>query len=836
MRNILHRVEFQKLFIVAVCLSVLSGSFSPLAAQTRRASTGNVKKTATKTATTVTKTPVAPPENNFLSNDANTALSGAWTSGELPAPMPLPKGSADEIAAILAQKVAAKSDESIPALLAALQLAGFFVTDKNGQVAVAPPDGKGQGLAINGWEVASAAKMLGDGKTTTLKDLNERLKSVPFFRRLDVGLLMMDDVRANAENTKNPYLRVWARFILALGKTSARQTDLAAGATKPEEIELDAVQHLLLMRRLYGDLWARAQRHKAQIRMSGVDKVQSPKSEVQSRNAPQFFNASFQPQAIVSQESKIDSDSTDFRLRTLDFGLIADETPDEKKIPCRMDGNAPTVMDAGATVSGEAYGRFLDFLENAYEDLPAEKALQKFAMFQAAANIILAYAKFIQTYAALETKIIMEGAPPLVRTKNSIPGDRKPLRAEVRMSLGNWQMYNCIRLVMNVTAGIDFATLNDGPLGDVGVTWHLHEGGAGDRYRNSTGVSKTGEQIVGITQDGIKRIQDKGVGVDSTVNANYTKTDDKGIARVILEGSPQRNYKAGRLFEVAKKARVSTTIKLKAGEVKGDMVDVIGQAFGGELGLITMPAELLYRTSWAATAALVVPVTDWEECERGWSGSISITRRRSESSRQDGEKKGVRTTTESASTSRTYLYNGTVNIKNAVSQSSGGINALNKPVAVGSIYFKGESNATSETVWESESTSYYHDNCGQRTTKRILYKKDRDELTGTGQETAEGSLFLDLINNKYRIQAVIPPLAGKMTRTNIRRPSGYCDAKSNMPQDSSSEWSQEIEKMVIEVDDGVLDPKNPDVIEGSRSYTDSSGDEVEIRWSLRHCR
>ena len=831
MHNILRRVEFQKLFIVMLCLSLLSGSFSPLAAQTRRAA--DVKKTATKPATTATKTPLAPTENNFLSNESNTALSGAWTSGELPAPMALPKGNPDEIAEMLAQKVAAKSSESIPALLAALQLAGFFVTDKNGQIALAPPDGKGQGLAINGWEVASAAKMFGEGKTTTLKDLNESLKSVPFFRQRDLGWLMIEDVRANAGNIKNAYLRVWARFILALGKTAASKTDLASGAAKPEEIRLDAIQHLLLMRRLYGDLWARAQRWKAQIGISEL--VESPKSEVQNRNEPQFINASFSRENVETRKLKINSNLTDFEVRTLDFGLRADDVP-QKQIPCRMDGNAPTVMDAGATVSGEAYGKILEMLEELYQDLPAEKAIQKFAAFQAAANIVLAYAKFVQTYAALETKIIMEAAPPLIRTKNAVAGARKPLRAEVRMNIGNWQMYNCVRLVMNVTAGIDFATLNDGPLGDVGVTWHLHEGGAGDRYGNGSGLSKTGEQIVGITQEGIKRIQDKGVGTDSTVNANYTKTDDKGIARVILEGTPQRNAKIGRLFEIAKQARVSTTIKMKAGEIKGDMVDVIGQAFGGEPGLITMPAELLYRTSWAATAALIVPVTDWEECERGWSGSVSITRRRTESWRQDGEVKGVRTTTASASTLRKYEYTGTVNIKSAVAQSSGGVNAVNKPVAVGSIYFKGESTATSETIWENEKTSYYHDSCGQRMTKRILYTKDRDELKGTGQSIAEGSLFLDLIQNVYRIQVSIPELPGKMTRNNIRRPSGYCDAKSNMPQDISSEASQEIARMVIEVDDGVLNPNNPDIIEGGRAYTDSNGDEVEIRWSLRHCR
>jgi hypothetical protein len=667
--------------------------------------------------------------------------------------------------------------------------------------------------------------MYGEGKTTTLKDLGERLKSIPHFRQRDVAPMLLDGVRANAASSENPYLRMWARFIVELGKNSApRKADLTAGAAKPEEIEIAAVQHLLLMRRLYGDLWARAQRWKARIGIAGIE----------NQTEARFVNASYSP-ADYFGSSRAESNKTFSNYNVL---LKAGETapPDEKKIPCRMDGNAPTVMDAGATISGEAYAKILELLEGLYEDLPAEKAIQKFAMFQAVANIILAYAKFIQTYAALETKIIMEGAPPLIRTKNALPGARKPLRAEVRMNLGNWQMYNCLRMAMNVTTGLDFSTLNDGPLGDVGVTWNLSEGGAGDRYSNSTGINKTGEQIVGITQDGLKRIQDKAVGVDSLRDANYTKTDDKGIGRVILEGTPQRNYKAGRLFEVAKQARVYTTIRIKAGEIKGDMVDAIGQALGGVAGTLTLPAELIYRTDWVSTAALTVPVTDWEECERGWSGSISITRRQTDSWKQDGEKKGVKTTTASASTLRTYEYIGTVNIKNARHESSGGVNALNKPVAVGSIYFKGESNATSETVWEDESTSYYHDNCGQRTTKRVLYNKERDVLSGSSQSIADGRLFIDLIENKYRINLSIPAMPGKKTRNNIRRPSGYCDAKSNMPQDSMSEWSEEIGYMPIEIDDGILDPKNPDVIEGSRSYTESGGAEVEIRWSLRHCR
>ena len=500
-----------------------------------------------------------------------------------------------------------------------------------------------------------------------------------------------------------------------------------------------------------------------------------------------------------------------------------------------MDGNAPTIMDAGATVSGEAYGKIMELLEELYQDLPGEKAIQKFMKFQAAANIILAYAKFIQTYAALETKIVMEDAPPLIRTKNSQPGERKQMRAEVRMNIGNWQMYNCVRLALNVTAGIDFATLNDGPLGDVGVTWHLHQGGASERYSNSTGINPNAEQFVGITQDGIRRIQDKGVGTRSTQNANYAKTDNEGIVRAILEGSPQRNYKAGNLFKVTKQARVSTTIKMKAGEIKGDMVDVIGQAFGGALGLITMPTELLYRTSWFASAAIFVPVIDWEECQRGWSGTISITRRNSQIS-QEAPTKGVRTNIESSGSSRIYKYDGTINISNAVSQSSGGVTAANKAVSTLFVPLKGESNAASEIVWNTNSTSSYSDNCGQRTTKRTLYKENRREEKGAARAIAEGNLSVDLVGGTYRFQIVIPAIPGKTTETDIRRPSGYCRPEDNQPQDSTSEWSVEIGRMPVEINDGVLDPKNPDLIEGSRSYTDANGDEIEIKWSLRHCR
>jgi hypothetical protein len=658
--------------------------------------------------------------------------------------------------------------------------------------------------------------------------MSERLKSIPELKNADVAKFLLEGLRKNAGNKSNAYLRVWARFIIELGKNSEIKYDISNANAAADNIKIDAIQHLLLVRRLFGDAIALSEKYR-----SAEQPVSSSKSGVRSfgsKSGPEFkfLNAGY------SRNSFDNSPTTRFSNENLQLN---DEA--QKQIPCRMDGNAPTIMDAAATVSGVGFDKFYGYLEDVFEGAnPQPGKIGKFTRAVGTANIILAYAKFVQSYAALETTIVAEDAEPLIRTKNARAGARKRLKAEVRMNIGNWQMYNCIRMALNVTTGIDFATLNDGPIGDVGVQWALTEGGYGDRYSNSTGINKMGEQIVGFAADAPRRIQDKGVGVGVGTtgiragNLTFTKTDNNGIAENILEGTPQRNAKIGKVSQVKKQARVVTSIKLKAGEIKGDMVDVAGQAIAGIPGLITMPAELLYRTSWAASGALIVPVVDWEECTGGWSGTISISRRSSEF-KDYGGGKGVRTTTESSTSLRTFEYKGTINIENAPETPSGD---RSKTVSYWSVDLKGESNATSEIINEDKKTSFYHDNCGQRMTKRTLFRHDRDERRGEGQSIAEGGLLINLINNTYRFHITIPRLPGKFTRTNLYRPSGYCRDEDNKAQDRTSESSIEIDPEHIEISDGVLDPKNPDVIEGNRSFTKNDGEEVEIKWSLRRCR
>jgi hypothetical protein len=206
------------------------------------------------------------------------------------------------------------------------------------------------------------------------------------------------------------------------------------------------------------------------------------------------------------------------------------------------------------------------------------------------------------------------------------------------MNIGKWQQVNCFRWLLNAGAGMDFNLMNDGPLAGVEVNWHLVGGGAADFYSSGD----RGQQIVWFAGTG-PRIQDAGTyagipgrpGV-AVGNLTRTKTDGQGNARIILEGASRRNYIPAPHVPVMKKAVVLTTVKLKGGDIKGDAADIAGHVLGGIItlgkkeglggtagGMFTLPLELLYRTDWASTATIEVPVKDWESCDKGWYGTVS---------------------------------------------------------------------------------------------------------------------------------------------------------------------------------------------------------------------
>jgi hypothetical protein len=515
-------------------------------------------------------------------------MGAAFKTGKLPEPLRKPLGTDDEVAVVLAKKVSARDEQSLPALLAAILNAGFAIRDADGSVTqtIEP----GQGLVFSEFEVAAMAKNYGEGKTATLKYLADGFKSMPDLKAVPLEKLLLEGIRKQAQSDQQ-LLRFWARFIVELGRNSDRPYDMLT-ENDPGRIRVDAAQAALILQRLSGDLYGLAKKHSPSAVALGVDDLGST---AKRSNASSGARRSNHTSSLLPA------------LRPMS--------------PCRElgRGDGSLILDAGATTFTSAYGELLDYIDQA---ATGNSAISAFAKIAGILNVVFAYAKFIAAYAALETEISVEN-PPLIRTTDSIPGQRRRLTAKVTMNIDNLEWLNCVRVALNVSFGIDASLISGGPLEGVEVNWHLIEGGAGDLYSNRGGITGT-HQIVGFW-NGSKRIQDAGTSAATVGNATRTITDKDGMATTFLEGSPQVPYVSQPYLPEMKRAVVMTTIKLKPGDVKGDAVDLYGQLLGGVAGLITMPLELLYRTDWAATGTLEVPVKDWRTCKRGWFGTITIT-------------------------------------------------------------------------------------------------------------------------------------------------------------------------------------------------------------------
>ena len=585
LKTLIRRASAMLVGLVCTSLTITQ---LPLQGQTRRAGPpGPPRETPTRTIEAPTVSRELPSLISSLVR--GQAMGTAFRTGRLPEPLRKPQGTGDEVAALLAKKVSARDKDSLPALLAAIMNAGFAIRDADGSITQTVDPG--QGLVFDAWEVAAMAKNYGEGKTTTLKYLADGLKSIPALKVAPLDQILLQGIRDHAKGNQ-PLMRFWARFIVELGRNSERPYDMLV-ENNAEGIRLDAAQVALILQRLSGDLYSLA---KKQLASAGADKVDAANANYRARR-------SHVPRGFAKRSNHADSS------RAL-----------EQNRPCKNlgQGDGALILDAAASTITTGWDKLLDYLGK-----------ELAGAILATLNIIFAYAKFIATYAALETEITVEN-PPLVRTTDSVPGERRRLTAKVKLNLGKAENINCFRTALNVAAGLDISLLSDGPLDKVGVNWHLVEGGAGDFYSNRGGITGT-HQIVGFW-NGSKRIQDAGSyagipgkGGTPVSDATRTITNKDGVASTFLEGSPHVPYVPQPHLAEMKRAVVMTTVRLKGGDLKGDAVDVYGQVLGGVAGLITMPLELLYRTDWASTATLEVPVKDWKTCERGWHGTITIT-------------------------------------------------------------------------------------------------------------------------------------------------------------------------------------------------------------------
>ncbi|HVF26613.1 MAG TPA: hypothetical protein VM943_00135 [Pyrinomonadaceae bacterium] len=705
----------------------------------------------------------------------------------MPDPLRKPSGSIDEVAAALAKQVAVGDEQSVPALLTAILTAGFALRDRDGVLlqTVQP----GQGLAFDAWEVAAMAKMYGEGRSVQLVYLTDGLKAIPELKGMPLDSMLLEGIRKHTQG-EQPLLRFWARFIVELGRQQKNSYDMLRAAD-PRSVRLDAIQAALILRRLVGDLYAAGgDKQASDMRGGRKTHVADIVTVAGWRQSPRFARAALWESSFAPSS----------KARTVD----TIETAHNEK-PCAGMGSDP-IQDLLATELTSAWGRF-------FGDIKLGKGDTKLGNVVNVANIILAYAKFIATYAALETEITVEN-PPLVRTLNARPGERRQLTATVKMDVGGWDQINCFRSALNLLTGLDFSLLDDGPLEGIEVNWNLNEGGAGDAYSNRTGVTGK-QQIVGFAGNNSPRIQSAGThagiaGSGGTPVGNLTrsKTDKEGKARIYLEGSPKIPYVVEPAAPVMKQAVVSTTIKMKGGDIEGDAVDLWGQLRGGLSGLATLPLELLYRTDWASSGYVVVPVEDHEPCTGHWSGTINYT----SSYKREFSGEGA----------NNISYENDEVVYTADIELSNKQDGYGKPLAL--------ARAQASEVRERG---------GRGTTG--CYRTSKQLHTVNGSAEAPASVTVSVrADGRYDLSYSLPIVHASGSYTVTSKVGGTCRNPYNRELNQNDPVKDHEISPGFSIDhEGVVDPKKPSVLTGSKTVTKewkgTGKATVHVTWNLVSC-
>jgi hypothetical protein len=489
----------------------------------------------------------------------------------LPSSAALPTENLDQAAMIMAQQISKSDENSLPVLLTALQTAGFTIIDENGKVLRKHlGEGKGQGLGFYDFEAVGSLKLANSGISVSLEKIAGTIaKDAPQISAPQFAELMLQDLRTQADNSNNPYLRFWARLIIELGKSSAQPVDLMIAPAS--HATLSILQATLLTRRLQGDFYV------LKTRLKVIGDVRQPFSQ---RNS--FVSASWKMDDLPF------SRPNSFSARS--------------SSPCNLTGDEALILDASAVGLTTWNGWQV-------EQLGDSPTIGKISNGIAIANIVLAWGKLVAAVTMLKGEIIVQKPLPLIRTKNSTPGDKRLMVARIWQEVGRKEMLNCVRPLLNLATGLDFNLPTDGPLGDVAVEWHF----AGD---NETNLKK----FVNFESPS---------GTDT--NPRKQVTDNLGLSKMWLVGAPKIPAVAYQKnpMEIEKKAEVLVGVTFKSSkDFIQNWIDIggaaVGLATGGPLGLLGTAAEIGYRVPWVAARA-TIPVIDHEPCDGQWQGTVTYT-------------------------------------------------------------------------------------------------------------------------------------------------------------------------------------------------------------------
>jgi hypothetical protein len=488
-----------------------------------------------------------------------TDMSEDFLVKGLPASAVLPAENLDKAAESMAQQIARSDKQSLPVLLAALQTAGFSIIDENGIVLRKPAGGgPGQGLGFYDFEAVGSLKLeTGGARISLAKFAGAITKEVSQIQASQFSEALVTDLRTQANNSNNRYLRYWARLIIELGKCSPQPVDMMT--TPASRINLSVLQATLLVRRLQGDLYSL--------------KRKFPKTGA----IPPPFS---QRQALVPVFWKTD----DVPL----VHLVKDSS--KGALPCNLSGEYDgLILDATANGITYGFGKWMELLEVSEIAGISSKTLGFLSKGLGIAGAVLTGAELAAALTMLKGEMVVDN-PPLIRTTTETAGEKRLMKAKLWFDVGKKQIVNCFRTAINSAFGLDFSVPNDGPAANAVVEWDIQEE----------------EEFVWLEALEAKKGKDR--------SPSNQVTDNNGVSEMWLVGVPknapiaQKNPK-----KITKTAHVRVRARLKsAKDFVQNWIDIGGVILGGPMGgTVSAIEEIGFRLPYVVARA-TIPVIDHE--------------------------------------------------------------------------------------------------------------------------------------------------------------------------------------------------------------------------------
>jgi hypothetical protein len=763
--------------LAAICVGTVLIGTLPIEAQKRPVRKAAAKPVTAKPSTveeptTDLATPVEP--------DSSEVMGAPYRTGDLPSAAPIPAGTVEEQAAVLAEAITAGDSNSVPALMAALKAAGYGLRGKGGDVDY--DASRFQGLALDAWQIALITKLYGDGWGAGLGRFGESMEKISPSWKKDTNVSdLVESIRA-ASTSEKPATKFWALLIIELGNYAEEPYDLRLDSDV-KKARLDALQMSLILTRLGADM-----NYAANRRSQGTGVIAEFQKRIRG-SEPRRIGASFAPEP-------------------------AESTATDDALPCTKSELEQLVLDLNATGAGLIFGKFIEHLEdgNVIGKAPGQML--------GAANAALILLKLIMTYAALEADIAMDGGM-LTRTKTTLAGEKKGLSAKVKLDIGKWQVVNCLRATAN-RAGIDFSLPGDGPIAGVRVDWNLLEGGRthANLKEASRGRTVTSDQIVYLDTTSTAEPADR--------NKHYNYTDKDGVSKVFAVGMGQPVDLSGKPTRpVMKRMTVDLDIQVKTMKVKdattgvGTANDIAGNALafltGDMLGGVTgTVAETIYRTNLGSSRAHSFPVKDWVPCDGGWRGTVTYQRVLFNIAEASNSTQNT--------TIRKRLFIDKDHYSARISIAPGDKAEIMKAVAQIS-YTR---DAFRHYVVSNEST------CGNRGRRARWWSTEISQEKWSGSLSTDAQVMLSYYNGKYAMSVMLPGLEVDYKSIGNSTDQGGCGTPK--PPTNTKD-----ERKVLEgstgnrVEDMKFDPKNPHVLKGSQFFPGDHGRGLLITWDLARC-